>query len=169
MRPHEPRPGGRPAFAPGALRRATAGLLLATMPLAGCYSTRPLETAPVPGTTVLLDVSDQGRVALAERFGPSLERIQGRVDGVTDSTITVRIQSVRYLNGQQSDWTGELASLPRAQFARVRQQQFSRFRTTMLASGLVAAVVTAVLSTNLMGGGSDSQPGEPKPGGSGGT
>lgn len=166
---HADRSGSRLALAPGGVRRAVATVLLITVPAAGCYSTRPIQTAPEPGTKVLLDLNDRARVTLGERIGQSAERIEGNLQSMTDSSYVVRISGVRYIDGQFAQWSGELFTVPKEFVARARRQDFSRARTWGLVAGATAAIVFAVLKANLIGGGSGTQGGEPNPGGSGGT
>lgn len=143
----------RLALAPGRAARILAALLFLVPQVAGCYSHRPIEGNPGSGTTVVLEVNDRGRVELADRVGASVERIQGTLQSVTDGGYLMRVQSVRYLNGQVNQWSGEEITVPASYVSRARQQVFSRTRTALLAAGIGAALVALVLSLDLVGGG----------------
>lgn len=143
----------RLALAPGRAGRVFAALLFMLPQIAGCYSLRPMEGAPQSGTTVVLEVNDRGRLELADRVGQSVERIQGTLQSVTDSGYVMRVQSVRYLNGQLSQWSGEEINVPASYVSRARQQVFSRSRTALLAAGIGAALVALLVSLDLVGGG----------------
>lgn len=155
----------RLAFAPGRAARGLVALLLLATQVAACYTTRTVEGAPKPGATVILEVNDRGRVELVDRIGQSVERIQGELQSVTDSGYVLRVQSVRYLNGQLNQWSGEEFTMPTAYVSRARQQEFSKSRTFLLAAGLTAALVAVLAQLDLVGGGGEPRNGDPNKGG----
>jgi hypothetical protein len=148
-------------------RRWTALALASVSPLSGCYSTHPVVSAPEPGTTVLLDLTDRGRVQLGDRIGPSASRIEGVVQVRSDTAYMVRISSVQYLNGQSNKWSGEPFTVPAALVSVVQERQFSRSRTISVGAGIAAAIVTLFLKTNFLGSGNNGK--DPIPPPSGGT
>ncbi len=156
----------RPAFAPARAWRGWTALLLAGVsPLAGCYTTRPVTSAPAPGTTVLLDLTDRARVDLGERIGPSAASIEGIIEARNDSAYTLRISSVTYLNGQSNRWSGEPFTVPTSLVSRARLREFSRSRTTAVGIGIAAALAAVFLKADFFGfAGPGKQP-DPPPGG----
>ncbi len=157
------------AAAPGTWTRswksAVLGVSLSTV---ACYSTRVLETAPQPGTTVVLDLNDRARVALGDRIGPSAARVTGLVDtSPTDTAYLVRISSVRYLNGQTNQWAGEPVPFSKNYISQVSLQQHSRGRTIALGVGIAAALALVISRTSLLGSATDGS--RPDPGGGTGT
>lgn len=132
-----------------------------------CYSTVPLASAPAPGTTVLVDLNDQGRVELGERIGPGATTIQATLDERTDSTFRLRVNSVRYLNGQTNAWSGESMTIPSRLVSQSWQRNFSRGRAAVLGAAVTGALVLLIKSTNLLGSSSGST--RPDPGGSNGN
>lgn len=156
-----------PAVVPGRVRRGWSVLLLAGLsPLAGCYATRPVTTAPAPGTTLLLDLSDRGRVALGDRVGQSAATIEGVLQSPGDTVYRLRVSSVTYLNGQNNRWSGESLAVPLDLVSRARYREFSRSRTTAVGVGIAAALVTLFTSTNFLGsGGVEKVPNPPPTGG----
>lgn len=157
----------RPARLPGRVRRAWPALMLAGLsPLAGCYATRTVTTAPAPGTTLLLDLSDIGRVTLGDRIGQSAATIEGVLQSPGDSTYRLRVSSVKYLNGQSNRWSGESLAVPISLVSRARYREFSRSRTTAVGLGIAAALVTLFTQTNFLGsGGVEKVPNPPPTGG----
>ncbi len=155
-----------PAILPRRVRRGWAALVLAGVsPLAGCYTTRPVMTAPAPGTTVLLDVNDIGRVQLGDRLGPSVSRIEGIVQSRSDTSYVLQISSVQYLNGQTNKWSNEPFIVPASLVSSAQVREFSRSRTTAVGVGIIAALVAVFAKTNFFGlGGGTSDP-IPPPGG----
>jgi len=154
-----------PAFAPGRLwRRWTALALGSVAPLSGCYTTQSVASAPEPGTTVLLDLTDRGRVQLGDRIGPSASRIEGVVQMQSDTAYMVRISSVEYLNGQSNKWSGEPFVVPASLVSRAQQRQFSRSRTISVGAGIAAAIITVFMKTDFFGLGNNGKEGIPPPG-----
>jgi hypothetical protein len=119
------------------------------------------------GATVVLDLNDRGRVALGERIGPSAARVEGDVTSATDTSYSLRVKSVVYMNGQSNIWSGEALTVSSSLISQATQRTFSRSRTTLLSAGLVAALALLIKSTNLVGNGSASSGGNPPPPGGG--
>jgi hypothetical protein len=156
----------RPGSMPGRARRGWTALALAGVsPLAGCYTTRAVQSAPAPGTTVVLDLTDRARVDLGDRIGPSAAGIEGVVQTQNDSAYIIRVSSVKYLNGQSNTWSGEPLTVPASLVSTARIREFSRSRTTAVGVGIVAALAIVFARTSFFGSsGPDKQP-EPMPGG----
>jgi hypothetical protein len=152
-----------------AARRGVAAVLLVVMPVTGCYTARPVQSTPVPGSTLLLDLTDRGRAELGPQLGASAERIQGSLQSVSDSGYALRVTSVRYQNGQMQDWTGETFTVPTQYIARARRQEFSRSRTLAIAAGITAALVAVLVKADLLGGGSGTHRTDGPPPGTGGS
>jgi hypothetical protein len=140
-------------------------VLAAVTPLAGCYTTRTVTSAPAPGATVVLDLTDRARVDLGDRIGPSASSIQGVVQERNDSAYVLRVSSVAYLNGQSNKWSGEPLTVPWSAVARARIREFSRSRTTAIGVGIVAALAAVFISTDFFGLGGPSVEPIPNPGG----
>jgi hypothetical protein len=146
--------------------RAWAVLLLGVAPLLGCYTSYELTTAPAPGTTVVLDLNDLARVQLGDRIGPSAGSIEGVVQAGSDSGYVLNISSVKYLNGQSNQWSGERFTVAPGLVTHAWQREFSRSRTTALGLGIAAAIASAVLKADLSGKSSGTPPvSPPLPGG----
>jgi hypothetical protein len=122
--------------------------------LAGCYVTRPVTTAPAPGSTILLDLSDAGRQALGERIGSSAASVEGRVTAVNGEDYLLRVLSVTYLNGQNNQWSGESLAVPLAVVTQARSRQLSRSRTIVAGAGLAAGLVVLAARASFLGTGS---------------
>jgi hypothetical protein len=116
---------------------------------------------------VLLDLNDRGRVELGDRIGPGATTIEAKLDMRTDTTVQVRVDAVRYLNGQTNAWAGEPMTIPTRLVSQSWQRNFSRGRATMLGAAVAGALILLVKSTNLLGSSSGST--RPDPGGGTGT
>jgi hypothetical protein len=120
----------------GALVSAAAGLLA----LQACYTYAPLATpAPAAGETYVFDVSDRGRVDLAERFGAGLTEIEGRLAGIENAQYLINVFRVSNLNGQTAQWSGEASRISQENIGTVRGRKLSRGRTAFAVAGGAAA------------------------------
>lgn len=139
-------------------------LVLGGMPyLAGCYASIPLRGTPQAGTTVVLDLNDRGRVALGEQIGPSATTVEGQVAAANDTSYSLRVSSVSYLNGQSNRWSGEPLTVPTSLVSQAKLRTFSRSRTALLGAAAVAALAILIKSTNLIGNSSGGDKGTPPP------
>lgn len=146
-------------------RRGWLAMLLAAIPsIGGCYTLRPVEGEPAPGTQLVVELSDRGRVALGDSIGPSANRIAGIVQPSPDSIWLLHVSSVEYLNGQSNKWAGEPLAVRRDLASRTRVREFSRSRTLAVGLGAAALVIALALTTDLFGSGTLGRtPGTPPP------
>jgi hypothetical protein len=135
--------------------------------LTGCYTIVPVETAPSPGTVVVLDLNDRGRAALGPSIGQAATRIEGALDSRVDSAYVVKVNSVAYMNGQNNRWTNEPLTIQSDLVRELRVKKFSRGRTALFAGGTVGAMVALIVTRQLLvAGGPDTNrgPGDGDPG-----
>jgi len=128
----------------------------------GCYEYVPAEsTSSSVGKLVDMKITDPGRVGLAQRFGPGLDRVEGRLVAQGDSDLTVNVVSVTSLEGENTKWSGESVNLNRGFIRTVKSRRISPLKT----SALVVAAGTVLYFTAgkaLIGGGKDPpEPGDP--------
>lgn len=129
----------------------------------GCYTTAPFASAPQPGQVLVMDLNDQGRVALGPSIGPAATRIEGMLDSRTDSAYVVKVESVVYMNGTNNRWTNEPLTIRSDLVRELHERKFSRSRSALLAAGIVGATVAFIASRGLLGFGSpgtDKGPGD---------
>jgi hypothetical protein len=124
--------------------------MVALLALQGCYIYAPVQS-PVPptGQSVVLNISDRGRVALGERLGPGVTRIQGRVTSVEDESVSMSVAAVGYISGERSLWSGESVSLSRDFVNTVEVRQLSKSRTWMLVGATTVVVGTFIATHGL--------------------
>ena len=130
---------------------------------AGCYTTVPVTSTPQPGEVLVLNLNDQGRVALGPSVGPAVTSIEGMLDTRTDSAYTVKVSSVVYMNGSNNRWTNEPLTIQSNLVRDVRERKFSRGRSALLAGGIVGAAVAFIATRGLLGlgdPGKDKDPGD---------
>jgi hypothetical protein len=127
--------------------------------VAGCYVYTPAPTSPAPGTHLMLDVSDRGRVGLGDSIGSSARTIEGTAVSSTDSAYSLRVSRVGYLNGQSNSWTGEPLLVSRSFVTNVRDRRFSKGRTWLAATAVSAAAIAFIATRGLLGFGNSSNNG----------
>jgi hypothetical protein len=121
---------------------------VALLALQGCYTYAPVQSSvPPTGETVVLNISDRGRVALGERLGPGVTRIQGRVTNVADQQLSLNVASVSYVSGERSLWSGESVSLDQDYVGTVEVRRLSKGRT-WAAVGISTVAVAVFIATN---------------------
>ncbi len=158
---------GSPGRSPGARSpRAGLGVALLAALVAGCYTYQPMVTTPEPGSTLALDLNDQGRVGMRSAIGPEIARVEGALVGASDTAYQLRVSETLGLYGVRSRWSGEAVSLPREYVGVVTEKRFSRQRTFVAVLGGVAAAMAFVVTRDLFGLGGDK--GNTIPGGGGG-
>jgi len=132
--------------------------------LAGCYTYVPVASTPGPGSQIAFDITDAGRVALAERLGPGVTRIEGQVTGATAEEYAVAVTAVSQIGGGRTRWSGESMRLRRDYVARSETRKLSRGRTALAVGAAVIGIVVSALVASLAVGGDKTPSG---PGGEG--
>lgn len=145
-------------------RLAGAGLLPGL--LGACYSYELVPASPAPQARVAMVLNDQGRVEASPQVGSQVMRIEGAMVSTTDSAYLLAVSAVKPITGNWQRWAGEQVSMRRNHVAMMYERRVSKGRTALL-GGAVAALLVAMVSTNLFGiAGGDAPihpPGEPGP------
>jgi len=133
--------------------RAAVLALVAASSGGGCYTSVPVAAPPAPGTTLVLELNDRGRLVLGDSIGTAAARIEGVVAAASDSSYALRVASVQYLNGQANRWSGEPLTVRADLLSGVRERRYSRPRTWAVIGATLAVVAAVALSTDLVGAG----------------
>ena len=139
------------------------GLLMLPL-LAGCYTMQPLAGSrpePAPGTRLVIELTDAGRVAMASQMGPEVARFESRLVRQTDSAYVLSVSMVVGAWGAQARWNGEQVMLRTDYVRTIGERRFSAGRTALVAVGTTASVMAFVLTRSLLGGGSSTDPNNP--------
>jgi len=145
-----------------------APLGVAALLATGCYSYTPIASTPAPSIELAVDLTDRGRVHAAPDIGSAVTRVEGSLIDVNDTAYVLAVRSVMGVSGGRTRWGGERVALPRDYVARTFERRFSRSRTTLVVTGVIAAVGAFFLSKDLLGFGGGSASSEPDPGGGNG-
>jgi hypothetical protein len=133
-------------------RRRVALVAGASHLLAGCYSYVPVASGPTPGRPAGFEISDAGRVALGDRLGPGVTRVEGQVTEATPDEYVVAVRSISQINGGRTAWSGEPVHLRREYVSRTEERKLSRGRTALAIGVAAGAFVAALLTRSLIGG-----------------
>ncbi len=139
---------------------AAASLAIVSSMLQSCYSFVPLAApAPTAGEIYAFEITDRGRVDLAERFGPGLKEIEGRLASNESAQYVINVSRISHLNGESAQWSGETTRINRDYIGTVRERKLSRGRTTIAVLGATAVAAVILGKTGLLG----TFTGEPAP------
>ena len=147
--------------------RALASGVACLQLAAACYNYLPAVNAstPVQGDRLSFDISDAGRVQVAEKFGTGVINIEGRVAEVTPDELALDVYAVTTIGGGRGRWNGERVRIPRSAVARTHERKFSRGKTALAVGGSVLGLGLFIITRTLTGGGTDKPD---NPGGGGG-
>jgi len=147
--------GNAPSALPGARPAGKRAAALAVVFLcgiqSGCYANVPVPVQPVPGSTIVLTLNDNGRAALGPRIGASVESVEGTLDTRSDSSYTLRMTGVTFTNGQTNKWTNEQLMVPNQFVSEAAERQLSRTRTALAAGLALGSVVLFAATRGLLG------------------
>lgn len=137
-------------------RRVLTGICAGSLALnIGCYSYQPVQSQPPQASErVSLTINDRGRVLLAEKVGPILDRIDGRLLRIDSTNVVLSVTRVTNLRGVSSNWVGEEVTIPREGILGYQARPFSRGRTAFLVGALVGGLIAIALSISLAVSGS---------------
>ena len=93
---------------------------------------------------VLADITDSGSARLGEYLGREAAAVEGRVVTVSDTAISLAVNSVRARDGQQSFWKGESVSLRRSLIGRLRERRLAKGGTLLVGGAFAAGALLAV-------------------------
>ena len=138
-------------------RRWTAVVVGCSMLVSACYTSVPLHTSVNNAPSVVLTVNDRGRVGLENRMGPEVNTIEGTLINRTDSTYTLRVSAVTFLNGTVSKWTGEEEQVRTDYVRDANERRLSTSRSLLVGAIVAVAVGTFIATRGVFGfGGGDS-------------
>ena len=144
-------------------RRTVAALLsLSFFNLVACTSYVPvrgsLDTAAHQAVRVTL--TDQGRMDVGPRLGLRATRLEGVLEAITDSSLTLSVRKVSREGGIEDIYAGEELYLPARDFEIVERSKVSVSRSVLAAGALV---VSALLIGRGAGDVSGGKTGGPPP------
>jgi len=116
------------------------------VPVTGAIS----QTSP---RKVKVTLTDTGSVSVAPKIGQRARIVQGVLQSMTDSTITLTVTQVSREGGIEDSYAGDALTLSTGDYEKVEQGKTSVSRSLLLAGAIIAgAFVVAVGAGELSGG-----------------
>lgn len=131
---------------------------------AGCYVNQPLvgsRPEPAPGAHLVLELTDEGRVAMGPQLGPEVATVEGALVQRSDSQYVLGVADVVNLWGVATRWEGERVAFRTGLVRRMFARRISPGRTALAVAGATAGFVAFVVTRSLIGGGNTSDPNKP--------
>ena len=143
------------------LRRA--GIAGMTALSTACYQYQEVQSSPkMPSESyVRVELTDAGSTNVAKAIGPYIQYLEGPVASADESSLSVRVASLRRRGEADTRWTGDLIRLDRNDMRAVNARSFSRGRTAIAASiftGLGLTVLYAIAKATGLVSGSSYRP-----------
>jgi hypothetical protein len=128
--------------------------------LQGCYETLPLQQGSAPATvSVQLVMNDKGRLAVADKLGASVDRVEGMVTAQNADSYTLAVTEVYQINGNSAKWENEPVTISKDGVDGYRVHQLNRARTIVFASAVTVALVVFVLTAGIKASGTSASSG----------
>ncbi|MDA1081844.1 MAG: hypothetical protein O2973_09250 [Gemmatimonadetes bacterium] len=120
-----------------------AAVWVASVAQVGCYSLQPriVQTAPLLGSRIAVDINDAGRLALGGLMGAAIGQIEGRLVAVEGDTYELAVTTVHFLRGGEQIWTGERVLVKQEYVTQMYDRQFSKGRTIIISAAAAGVVV----------------------------
>jgi len=143
------------------VRRATA-LVLAVLfaNLTACTVYVPVtgainQTSP---QKVRVTLTDAGSVSVAPKIGQRARIVQGVLQEMTDSTITVVVTQVSREGGIEDSYAGDALTFTRGDYEKVEQGKTSVSRSLLLAGAIIAGAFAVAVGAGELSGGDGGGP-----------
>ena len=144
-------------------KRTLVAVVTGLLVVSACHRYEPVTAATVDrGANVSVTLTDFGTANLGRLLGMGVGTVEGELQSLSDSALTIAVQLVRQRNGVETFWKGEAVTIPRSDVAEIRQRRFSKGKSAVATVAVIAAAVGAVEA--FIGTGSGGSP----PTGSGG-
>jgi hypothetical protein len=113
---------------------------------------------PATPTQVRVTLTDQGRVTIAPRLGLRAEHLEGTLQSMTDSSLSLMVTRISREGGIADDYTGEQLSLNSRDYESVEKSGTSVIRSLLLAGMLVASTFLVGKGVGDVSGGKNENP-----------
>ena len=124
------------------------------------------EYVPVRGSVeatanpqIRVTLTDQGTMDVAGRIGQRARKLEGVLEAMTDTSLTLSVRKVSREGGIEDSYAGERLTLAARDFDAVERGRTSVSRRLLLAGGIVVgALLIAKGAGDLVGGDSGKKP-----------
>lgn len=143
-------------------RRITAGVLLSCC---ACQAYTPIAVTPTTvDQEVRVTLTNTGRAASYGPIGSGIASMEGRLTGVTDSTLSLSVTSVTRAGSDDEARAGEAVTLSRSNIASVEHRQVSVPRSLLVAGAVLGGSILVARAAGNNGGQDAVVVGGPPPG-----
>jgi hypothetical protein len=143
-------------------RRVTAGMVAILFAnLTACTEYVPVRGAVAagPASQVRVTLTDEGTIDVAPRLGLRAERLEGVLQSMSDSSLTLMVRKVSRQGGIEDTYAGEQILLPRRDFDAVETGKTAVSRSILLTGAIIAgALLVARGAGDFSGGKSGGTP-----------
>ena len=143
------------------MRRLTAIVVgVCFMNLLACTEYTPVRGAvdPATSTQVRVTLTDQGQMTVAPRIGLRAHSVEGSLQALTDTSLSLMVSKVSREGGIEDTYTGEPLSLSSRDYQAVEKSQTSVMRSLLLAGIIVASTFLISQGLGDISGGGGSKP-----------
>ncbi len=110
-------------------------------------------------------MNDKGRLAVADKLGGSVDRVEGVVTAQNSDSYTISVTDVYQLNGNSAKWEHESVTISKDGVEGYKIHRFNQARTVVLAAAVTAALVLFVVTAGIKATGSSATSGPTGPSG----
>jgi len=148
----------------GRARRTAAAVLLASFAnLVGCTEYTPVRPGvdAASQSEVRVALTDQGRVDAAPRIGLRAVKVEGVLQSMTDSSLSLSVQKVSREGGIEDIYVGEQLSLSMRDFETVEKSGMSVPRSILAAAAIITSAFLIAKGAGDLSGGKTGGPPPP--------
>ncbi len=143
----------------------TASLVLASFSnIVACTEYTPVrgsvDAAARPDVRITL--TDQGQMDVASRIGFRARRLEGTLQTMTDTSLSLSVRKVSREGGIEDTYVGEQISLSKRDFDAVEKSRTSVPRSILVAGAIIASTFLIAKGAGDVSGGKNTEP--PPPG-----
>ncbi|MFL5479144.1 MAG: hypothetical protein ACJ79X_09015 [Gemmatimonadaceae bacterium] len=133
---------------------------LCFMNLLACTEYTPVRGTVDPATPaeVRVTLTDAGQLAVAPRIGLRAHQIEGTLQAMTDSSLSLSVHKVSREGGIEDAYAGEQLSLSARDFGAVEKRGTSVIRSLLLAGAIIATTFVAAKGAGDISGGKNGNP-----------
>lgn len=143
------------------VRRTTAVVLaLLFANLTACTVYVPVTGAITQASPqkVKVTLTDAGSVSVAPKIGQRARVVQGLMQSMTDSTITLTVTQVSREGGIEDTYAGDALTLSARDYEKLEQGKTSVSRSLLLAGAIIAGAFAVAVGAGAVSGGDGGGP-----------
>ncbi len=146
------------------MRAIAVKVVLLVSLLAACYTEQPIDMpVPAPDMRIVAQVTDTGRIAMANAIGVGAMEVEGIVTGADATSWDLQMLRVSYRGGQSVLWNKEAIRFPRSSLTDATERRFSNKRSWLVAGLVTSTALLAARFFGFLGGGDNTDKPPPPP------